>query len=146
MDPEAAKIVFESGVPILMSGLDVTEKALMLPEDSERIRRLGNPVSEIVWQWLDFFYRYHRDLGYDGSPMHDPCAVMALIHPEVFTMRDYYVQIETGGDYCRGATVPDWNGITGRKPNATCLIDVNRKAFADALVSLIAAYGVEMQA
>ena len=67
-----------------MAGLDVTEKALIYPEDFERIRRLGNPVSEIVWQWLEFFYRFHRDLGYKGAPMHDPCAVMALIHPEIF--------------------------------------------------------------
>ena len=141
VDPEAAKIVFESGVPILMAGLDVTEKALIYPEDFERIRSLGNPVSEIVWQWLEFFYRFHRNLDYKGAPMHDPCAVMALIHPEIFTMRDYYVQIETGGDYCRGATVPDWYGITGEAPNATCLVDVDREAFADALVGLIAAYG-----
>ena len=63
VDPEAAKIVFESGVPILMAGLDVTEKALIYPEDFERIRSLGNPVSEIVWQWLEFFYRFHRNLG-----------------------------------------------------------------------------------
>ena len=143
VDPEAAKIVFESGIPILMAGLDVTEKALILPEDFERIRRQGNPVSEIVWQWLEFFYRFHQKLGYEGAPMHDPCAVMALIHPEVFTMRDYYVQIETCGDYCKGATVPDWYGLAGRKPNATCLTDVDRKAFADLLVGLIAAYGKE---
>ena len=123
------------------TGLDVTEKALIYPEDFERIRSLGNPVSEIVWQWLEFFYRFHRNLDYKGAPMHDPCAVMALIHPEIFTMRDYYVQIETGGDYCRGATVPDWYGITGEAPNATCLVDVDREAFADALVGLIAAYG-----
>ena len=95
VDPEAAKIVFDSGVPILMSGLDVTEKALVKPADFERIRALHNPVSDIVWQWLEFFYRFHKTLGYEGAPMHDPCAVMALIHPEVFTMRDYYVQIET---------------------------------------------------
>ncbi len=143
VDPEAAKIVFESGVPILMAGLDVTEKALVFPEDFERIRSQGNPVSEIVWQWLEFFYRFHRSIGYRGAPMHDPCAVMALIHPEFFTMRDYYVEIETGGEFCRGATVPDWYGITGRAPNATCLVDVDRKAFADELVRLISIYGKE---
>ena len=55
VDPEAAKIVFESGVPIIMAGLDVTEKALIMPEDFERIRALGNPVSDIVAKWLGFF-------------------------------------------------------------------------------------------
>ncbi len=140
VDPEAAKIVFESGVPILMAGLDVTEKALVKPADFERIREQGSAVSDIVWQWLEFFYRFHRTLGYEGAPMHDPCAVMALIHPELFTMRDYYVQIETLGDYCKGATVADWNGLQGIEPNATCILDVDRDAFADKLVELIGRY------
>lgn len=141
VDPEAAKIVFESGVPLMMAGLDVTEKALIYPEDFERIRALGNPVSDIVWQWLEFFYRFHRSIGYEGAPMHDPCAVMSLIHPEIFTMHDYYVQVETCGDYCKGATVADWYGITGHAPNVKCLMDVDRKAFADLLVDAVAQYG-----
>lgn len=141
VDPEAAKIVFESGVPILMAGLDVTEKALVLPEDFERIRAQRSAVSDVVWQWLEFFYRFHRTLGYEGAPMHDPCAVMALIHPELFTMKDYYVQVETLGDYCKGATVADWHGILGHPANATCILDVDRKAFADKLVELIGRYG-----
>lgn len=141
VDPEAAQIVFESGIPILMAGLDVTEKALVLPQDFERIRAQGSPVSDVVWQWLEFFYIFHRGIGYEGAPMHDPVAVMALIHPELFTMRDYYVQIETLGDYCKGATVPDWHGKLGRKPNATCIMDVDRAAFADRLVELIGRYG-----
>ena len=72
--------------------------------------------------------------------MHDPCAVMALLYPELFTMKDCYVQIETLGDYCKGATVPDWHGAAGHAPNATCLMDVDRDAFADRLVELIARY------
>ena len=141
VDPEAAKIVFESGIPLLMSGLDVTEKALILKPDFERIRAQHSAVSDIVWQWLEFFYRYHRSLGYDGAPMHDPCAVMALIHPELFTIRDYYVEIETLGDYCKGATVADFTGSLGKAPNAACVMDVDRDAFADALVDLIGRYG-----
>lgn len=140
VDPEAAKVVFESGIPILMAGLDVTEKALVIPADFERIKAQGSAVSDVVWQWLEFFYQFHRSLGYAGAPMHDPCAVMALIHPELFTMKDYYVQVETLGDYCKGATVADWHGMSGHKPNATCIMDVDRDAFADKLVELIGRY------
>ena len=141
VDPEAAKVVFESGVPILMAGLDVTEKALVMPADFERIRAQKSAVSDVVWQWLEFFYQFHKGLGYAGAPMHDPCAVMVLIHPELFTMRDYYVEIETLGDYCKGTTVADWHGIQGKAPNATCIMDVDRDAFADKLVELIGRYG-----
>ena len=145
VDPEAAKIVFESGVPILMSGIDVTEKALIKPADFERIRALNNPVSNIVWQWLEFFYQFHKTMGYEGAPMHDPCAVMVLTHPEIFTIRDFYVQIETCGDLCKGATIPDWNGILGNTPNASCLMDVDREVFVDYLIDSIKNYGEVQQ-
>ena len=141
VDPESAKLVFESGIPLVMAGLDVTEKALILPEDFARIRAIGNPVSDIVAQWLEFFYIFHRKLGYEGAPMHDPCAVMALIHPELFRAQDMYVQIETGGEYCRGCTVADRLGTTGRAPNARVLLDVDRRAFADILVEAMKFYG-----
>ena len=141
VDPEAAKIVFTSGVPITMAGLDVTEKALILPEDFARVRALGNPVSDIVAQWLEFFYKFHRSIGYAGAPMHDPCAVMALIHPEIFTIRPMYVQVETGGEYCRGTTVGDLLGFSGHAPNADVLMDVDRSRFADLLVEAIGFYG-----
>lgn len=141
VDPEAADIVFRSGVPIVMAGLDVTEKALILPEDFERVKALGNPVSDIVWQWLEFFYKFHKSIGYEGAPMHDPCAVMYLIHPEIFTAKDYYVEIEMTGDYCRGATVADIHGVTGKAPNATCLMDVDREAFVKYLVDAMKYYG-----
>ena len=140
VDPEAAQIVFASGVPILMAGLDVTEKALIFPEDFARIRRIGNPVSDIVWQWLEFFYRFHRSIGYTGAPMHDPCAVVALLHPEFFEMHDYYVQIETGGEYCKGTTVADVYGVTGHAPNARCMVNIDREKFVDFMVQAIASY------
>ena len=143
VDPEAAKIVFESGVPITMAGLDVTEKALILPEDFERVRALGNPVSTIVAEWLEFFYKFHRSIGYDGAPMHDPCAVMVLLHPEIFTVKPMYVQIETAGEYCRGTTVGDILGFSGHAPNADVLLDVDRDRFADLLVKAIRFYGEE---
>ena len=143
VDPEAADIVFNSGVPIVMAGLDVTEKALIMPEDFERIKALGNPVSDIVWQWLEFFYKFHKSIGYEGAPMHDPCAVMYLVHPEIFETKDMHVDIETCGEYTRGTTVGDIYGVTGKEKNATCIMNVDRDAFADYLVDAMKFYGGE---
>lgn len=140
VDPEAAEVVFTSGVPILMAGLDVTEKALIFPKDFQRIRKIGNPVSDIVWQWLEFFYQFHRTIGYTGAPMHDPCAVVALLHPEFFQMQDFFVQIETRGEYCKGTTVADVYNITSNAPNVRCILDVDRDKFADFLVKSIQYY------
>ena len=145
IDPEAADVVYKSGVPLTMAGLDVTLKALVFPEDFERIRALGNRVAVVVAEWLDFFYNFHRSLGYTGAPVHDAVAVAALIKPEILTARDYYVQIETSGDFCRGASVADHYGFTNQPPNTHALVDIDREAFVDLLAEAAAWYGKESE-
>ena len=140
VDPEAADVEFRSGLPIQMCGLDVTEKALIFPEDFERIRAVGNQVSGVVADWLEFFYRFHREIGYAGAPVHDPCAVASLLHPELFTIRDAYVQIETEGEYTRGTTVGDLRPQCTHAPNARCVLDVDRQGFSDLLVEAVKTY------
>ena len=141
VDPEAADVVFKSGVPITMAGLDVTEQALVFPEDFERIRAVGNPVAKVVAEWLDFFYGFHRSIGYPGAPVHDAVAVAALIKPEIMTMVEMYVAIETTGDYCRGATVGDRFGVLGQPANARVIMGIDRKAFVDLLAEAAEHYG-----
>ncbi len=136
VDPEAAKIVMESGVPLIMSSLDVTEQALMLPEDFERVRAVGGQVSQIVADWLEFFFSFHQRLGYTGAPMHDPCAVAVLTHPELFVQKELCVEVETQGEYCRGTTV----GHNRKPPNALVSMGLDRVAFADLLVKAVEYY------
>ncbi|MDP3448656.1 MAG: nucleoside hydrolase [Eubacteriales bacterium] len=141
VDPEAADVVFTSGVPITMAGLDVTEQALVFPEDFERIRAVGNAVATVVAEWLDFFYGFHRSIGYPGAPVHDAVAIAALIRPEIMTMVDMFVAIETTGDYCRGTTVGDKLGVLNRPSNARVIMGIDRKAFVDLLAEAAAHYG-----
>ena len=141
VDPEAADIVFHSGVPITMAGLDVTERALVFPEDFERIRALGNPVAKVVAEWLDFFYGFHRSIGYPGAPVHDAVAVAALVRPEILTMQEMYVEIETTGDYCRGATVGDRLNVLNKPANARVIMDIDRQGFVDLLAEAAEFYG-----
>ena len=145
VDPEAADIVFRSGVPITMAGLDVTQRALVFPEDFERIRSLQNPVAMVMAEWLEFFYRFHRSIGYAGAPVHDAVAVIALTKPEILKTQNLYVQIEKTGDYCRGMTVADRFGVLGRPANATVIMDIDRSAFIDLLVAAAASYGEEIR-
>ncbi|MCF0111317.1 MAG: nucleoside hydrolase, partial [Erysipelotrichaceae bacterium] len=126
--------------PVYMAGLDVTEKALVTAPDVQRIKEIGNPVSEIVWKWLEFFYQFHKSIGYEGAPMHDACAVMVLIHPELFELKDMYVKVDLQGEFTRGQTVGDYYGVTGKKPNATCLMNIDRQKFIDYMVEYIEAY------
>lgn len=141
VDPEAADIVFRSGVPITMAGLDVTEKALIFPEDFERIRVLNNPVAKVVAEWLDFFYQFHHSKGYEGAPLHDAVAVTALIKPEILTMKKYYIQVETAGNFCRGMTIADHFGVLHQPENAMVILGIDRLAFVDLIVEAAAYYG-----
>lgn len=141
VDPEAAQLVFSSGIPIIMAGLDVTERALVQPEDVLRIRAVGNHVAEVVADWLDFFYQFHKARGYAGAPVHDAVSVAALIKPEILTTRQLYVEVETRGDYCKGATIADLNGNLGKAPNVTVIFDLDRAAFVELLVDAVQQYG-----
>ena len=140
VDPEAAYNVYHSGVPLQMCGLDVTEKALVYPEDWERIRALNNPVAKTVAEWFDFFFIHVSSLGWKGATTHDPCAVMSLLHPEIFDIRDYYVEIETKGEYCRGATVADYHDVLHMEHNCRCVMDLDREKFVDYLVEACASF------
>ena len=140
VDPEAAKIVFESGVPITMAGLDVTEKAWVTPEEFEKIRAVGGKAAQVVADWLEFFYGYHKALGYPGATLHDPVAVAALLRPEIMTARELYVQIETCGEYCKGATIGDFYGRSGRAPNVTAILDIDRPAFVEMIIDAVRYY------
>lgn len=141
VDPEAADTVLRSGIPVTMSGLDVTLKALVFEEDFERIRAVGNKVARIVADWLEFFYKFHREKGYAGAPLHDVCAAAVLVAPELFEKHDYNVEVELSGEFTRGATLADVYNRWGREPNATCVTGVNREGFVDLLVKAVAQYG-----
>ena len=140
VDPEAADIVYRSGVELYMAGLDVTEKALIFPEDFERIREVGNPVAKVVAEWLEFFYEFHRNIGYEGAPVHDAVAIIALIRPELLMIQDMFIQIETKGEYCRGTTVADMFGLGGQTPNVHVCMGIDRQGFVDMMVEAVKTY------
>lgn len=141
VDPEAADTVLRSGIPVTMSGLDVTLKALVFEEDFNRIRAVGNRVAQVVADWLEFFCKFHREIGYAGAPLHDVCAAAVLVAPELFEKHNYNVEVELSGEYTRGATVADVYNRWGREPNATCVTGVDREGFVDLLVKAVESYG-----
>lgn len=143
VDPEAAEIVFQSGIPVVMAGLDVTHRAQIHGLDIERFRQLGNPVATIVAELLDFFMEYHKDAkwGFTGAPLHDPCTIAWLLKPELFTSVERWVGVETQGKYTQGMTVVDYYFLTGNQPNTTVLLDVDREGFVDLLAERLAFYG-----
>ncbi len=140
VDPEAASIVYNSGIPITMCGLDVTHKALVYPEDIERIRNIGGKVSEMVAELLDYFALFHKQFGFEGSPLHDPCAVAYLINPDLFETMKCHVDIETKGEFTTGATVADMHHVLKKEKNVEVVLDIDREAFIDLLIKSLKHY------
>ncbi|MFQ2287616.1 pyrimidine-specific ribonucleoside hydrolase RihA [Aeromonas dhakensis] len=142
VDPEAADMVFKSGLPITMCGLDVTHQAQVMDEDIERVRTITNPVAQCVAGLLDFFMIYHRDpkWGFAGAPLHDPCTIAWLLAPALFHGVECRVDIETGGTHTSGMTVVDRYGLTGKPANALVLLGLDRAGFIDLLVTRLRAF------
>ena len=130
VDPEAADIVFRSGVKITVMPLDVTHKVLTTRPRIEAFRSLGTEPGRMVAEWTDFFERHDMEkYGSEGAPLHDPCVIAYLLRPELFSGRFINVEIETVSDLTRGMTVADWWGVTDRAPNASFIGDVDADGF-----------------
>ncbi|MUZ73176.1 nucleoside hydrolase [Agrobacterium vitis] len=139
VDPQASKIVFDSGVPIVMMPLDVTHQLLTTKARVARIGAIGTRVAEVMVAWLEFFERFDIEkYGSDGGPLHDPSVIAYLLQPELFSGRDCNVEIETASDLTVGMTVVDWWRVTGRTPNAKVMRDVDADGFFALLTERLA--------
>jgi inosine-uridine nucleoside N-ribohydrolase len=120
-DPEAADIVFSYGGPLIMSGLDLTHQFQAVPERIEMVRALPGKLAAVLADLLDFFSGTYRSRHHhiEGAPVHDPCAVMALTHPQLFTRRLAHVEIEMHGRLTAGMTVIDQRDLK-EVPDANC--------------------------
>ena len=139
VDPDAAKIVFASGIPIVMMPLDVTHRVLTYKHRVEKIRAIGSRPAVAMAEMLDFFERFDIEkYGSDGGPLHDPTVIAYLLRPELFKGRDCNVEIETASDLTVGMTVVDWWQVTGRKHNAKVMREVDDQGFFDLLTERLA--------
>ena len=103
VDPEAAAIVFGSGIPVTMIGLDITHKALFTRAHADRLRDTG-AAGRVVAELSDFFQRFHESrYGFDGSPIHDALAVAHVIDPTLVTTLNCNIAIETASAALRRA-------------------------------------------
>ncbi|MFZ5916681.1 MAG: nucleoside hydrolase [Chloroflexota bacterium] len=121
-DPEAAHIVFSSGVPIKMAGLDITRQAAATAERRERMRALGNRTGQVAAAWLDFYAGRLELLHHlDSASLHDVVSVAWLIDPTLIQSKTMHVVVELKGEHTRGMTVCD------RRPGVDVDDDINRR-------------------
>lgn len=127
-DPEAAKIVFASGIPLTMVGLDVTRNAALNAEDTAEIRAMGTKDAVIVADILDFMLiRYAK--GGEDALMHDALTVGVCINPSLVKMTKYYVDCECSGKYTSGHTMVAATKLFRNEPNCFVAEELDLPAF-----------------
>ena len=142
VDAEAAKVVYESGLPVTMFGLDVTHQVIADTAVIDRVGKIENDIAVFVKELLVFFAETYKDhFGFPGGPIHDACTTMYLINPEMFTFEDVNVTIETKGEATYGMTVVDLLKTTGRPENVKFATGVDTETFWNIFQDVLVSYG-----
>ncbi|QNP79728.1 nucleoside hydrolase [Agrobacterium tumefaciens] len=139
VDPQAADIVFRSGMPVVMMPLDVTHQLLTTKARVSRIREIGTRPAIAMAEMLEFFERFDIEkYGSDGGPLHDPSVIAYLVKPELFQGRECNVEIEVHSELTMGMTVVDWWNVTERPANARVMRNVDADGFFELLTERFA--------
>ncbi len=139
VDPHAAKVVFDAGIPIKLITLDTTHQVLTTSEHLNAFRQLHTTIGTAAAELLVHYgtpdiERY----GMDGAPLHDPCVIAYLLKPELFTFKATYTAIDTTSPENIGRTVIDWWGRTDKPPNAEVAESVNTPGIYELLIESLA--------
>ncbi len=130
VDPHAARLVFEAGIPVTLIPLDCTHQALTTAARVEAFRSMPNRCGPAVAAMLDFFERFDENkYGTDGGPLHDPCVIAWLLQPGLFNGRFVNVSVECQSELTMGMTVVDWWRVTKRPANVTVMRNVDAEGF-----------------
>ena len=128
-DPEATRVVFGTGVPITMVGLDVTTKCVMCYDQVKAVGAVDRPINQICFELI---HLWGGDNPEPRPTLHDPLAIATLIDPTLCETRDMRIEVETRGDRLRGSTVP----IAG-EPNTSVCVSVDAARFMDYFVKTL---------
>lgn len=132
VDPEAARVVLNSGLPVTVIPLDVTEHVVLMRREVEyRAARRASPAANAIFRFTKFYMRYHRKTeGFNGGYMHDPLVIAAAVNPGLFDTRKVHVDVETSGVFTRGMTVADFRKKVRQEEHAVNVaVKIDRERF-----------------
>lgn len=141
-DPLAADIVFKSGVPLVMVGLNVTMQALFSGDDLICITRSEFPLAAECGNILQFLLETYQNItGRAAAAIHDALAVAYVINPAVLTCRDFHVTIETRSPLNQGRTVVDLEHVKkDHADNCSVALSVDRDLMLQMLQEMMKHY------
>lgn len=141
VDPEAADVVFNYGGPLIMAGLNLTHQFRATQPRIDRVKAMPGQLASVLGDLMQFFTNTYmtRHHGMDGGAVHDPCSVLCLTHPELFTRRPSHVVVELNGTHTRGMTVVDQRDLKEvLAPNCDVLWTIEHEPAFDLMIDAIA--------
>ncbi len=140
-DPEAAHIVFKSGVPIVMMGLDVTNKTLCTPEIIKRMESTNNKAGQLFSDLMNFTLKTQfQEFGLEAGPLHDATTIGYLVNKDLFEVQDMYVEIDINRGPSYGRTVCDESDVLKKEHNVKVAKNVKVDEFFDLVYECIRMY------
>jgi purine nucleosidase len=153
-DPEAAQVVFQAGWKVTMVGLDVTHRTNFGKAHLERLAKTHGTQNDFASRVMEFLVALSAKFGGEGTPMHDPLAMGVAIDPSFVKTRNMRIEVETRGEFTRGATVGNRNnvvehnelqgdryvmtGIDRVEPNAWVAVEVDAERFMSFFIDRLA--------
>ena len=129
-DPDAAHIVFSSGVKVVMMGLDLTRQASATKEVVEKIKSLNNKASKLFVDLMEFFAASQKNVfGWSAPPVHDPTTIAYIIDPECIEVKPMFCEIELWSERSYGRTLCDYFGILKKEPNVDVAVKLDFDRF-----------------
>ncbi len=144
-DPEAAYILFKSGLKIRMTGLDATWDGYIAFDELEEFGK-ANWLAEKIYSMCGIYAEHYRErMKNPGLAMHDSLTLAWITNPELVKAQDYYVTVDINGRYTYGMTVTDVDNVMKKQPNATVAMGVDREPFIQLIKDAIAKLAAEKQ-
>ena len=129
-DPEAAHVVFKSGAPIVMMGLDLTNQTVCTEDIIERMEAIGNNASALFCDIMRFVLKTQKiEFDLDGGPLHDATCIAYLIDPSAFVLKSMYTEIDIKSELCYGRSVCDILDVLKKPHNSKVGITIDVAEF-----------------
>ncbi len=140
-DPEAAEIVFISGMKVNMFGLDVTHKAYLADEEVLDLYKIDTKAAKLFKDSTSVLLANRKKYYLHGLCQHDSTPIVYMVYPEWFKSEKCGVYVETRGNITRGKTVTDlWSDTKFKERNCEVFLDIDRQKFVKLIKEILSSY------
>jgi purine nucleosidase len=138
VDPHAAQIVYQAGIPTTLVPLDVTYQCILTPGDVSRLQKIDSPITKFVAEATRFYMEFHDEYQkIEGCVINDPLALALTFAPELCTYQELPVEVDLSGGISMGKTVADFYNYGKKPPNMKVALGVRARDFIDLFVERI---------